>query len=256
MTTPATTSPFERLQSTYIRLHNNRVNILFRDVRDDQLDSPRGLLKTDLIMTDNDTALLMQLKTGLLNDYIDVDRNIYALPIEDYHRKVAFQPQVCLIFVEKQSTANSFKRRRVEMRVSFRIVDKTRTTITQTYIDELEREIKGNFPKTYGYEKGKLCFSYRDKDNGYEFKMIAKGEPEVKELIAKVLKIKDDIPNYDYLTKSEYTDKNLITPKFETILGKRTKLPIQRPTATVYLKKAELKIGGVLEDIILLDRYI
>ena len=247
---------FERLQGTYIRLHNNRVNQLFRDISAQQATSPRGLLRADLIIIDNDTFQLMTLKTMLLNDYIDNERNYYAMPTEQYHREVALQPQLVFNFVEKQSTANTFKRRRVEMRFGIRLMDKTRKTITEIYISELEREIKVNFPKTYGYDKGKICFSYRDKEKGLESKLYSKAEVEAKELITKVLKVVDKIPDWDYLTKSEYTDKNLTTPKFETILGKRTKLPIQRPTATVYLKRVELKIGGLLEDRILLDRYV
>lgn len=256
MNTPSQASPFERLQGTYIRLHNNRVNTLFRDVKDDELTLPRGLLKTDLVMNDNDTAMMMQLKTSLLNDYIDVDRNIYAIPIEDYKRKVAFQPQIALLFIERQHTANSFKRTRVRMQVSFRLTDISRTALTQSKIDELQREIISNFPKTYSFEKGKLCFYYKDRDNGFELQIYGKDETEAKDLITRVLKVVDKIPDYDYLTKSEYTDKNLITPKFETILGKRAKLPIQRPTATVFLRRAELKMGGTTNDIVLLDRYV
>jgi hypothetical protein len=256
MPAPAQSSPFERLQATYIRLHNNRVNTLFRDITSGQAETPRGLLRADMLMTDNDTAMMMQLKTALLNDYIDTDRNYYTIPIEDYHRSVALQPQISLTFIEKQSTANSFKRRRVQMRLGLRLVDKTRTTINQTYVNELEREIKATFPKTYSFDKGKVSFNYREREKGLDTKIYAQSETEAKTLITNILKIVDKVPDWDYLTKSEYTDKNLITPKYETILGERTKLPIQRPTATVYLQRAELKIGGLLKDVVLLDRYV
>lgn len=251
-----TGTQFERLQATYMRLHNKRVNQLFRDLPITDETSKRYLLKNDLVILDFDTFQIMQLKTALLNDYIDVDRNMYTIPIEDYHRAVAFQPQISFTFIEKQSTANSFKRRRVQMRLGIRLVDKTRTTINQAYVDELEREVKATFPKTYSFDKGKILYSYRDKDKGLETKIYATTEAEAKTLITNLLKVVDKVPEFDFLTKSEYTDKNLITPKFETILGVRTKLPIQRPTATVYLQRAELKIGGLLKDVVLLDRYI
>jgi len=81
-------------------------------------------------------------------------------------------------------------------------------------------------------------------------------EPEVKELIAKITTITDKPFNNDLLTKSVYTDKNFSTSRFKMILLKNTKLPRQRPLARVKLQKAELKLHGNLEDIILVERFI
>jgi hypothetical protein len=253
--TASDSSPFERLQSTIMAFHNRKVNISFSDINDSTPPNQRKLLKSDLLIKDKDNGIIMILKMLLFFVYIEDDK-VYGIPIEEYQRTVVFRPQIMLKFIESRAAAKAAKRQRVAMELSFRLMDKESTNITQANITEYIREIKASFPSTYSFDKGKIKFSYKDIGEGFNFVISGQTETDVKELITKTLKIIDKIPDWDYLTKSEYTDKNLSAAKYKTILGKRTKIPQYRPLAKVYLRKAELKIHGNIEDIILLDRFV
>jgi hypothetical protein len=253
--TASDSSPFERLQSTIMAFHNRKVNISFSDINDSTPPNQRKLLKSDLLIKDKDNGIIMILKMLLFFVYIEDDK-VYGIPIEEYQRTVVFRPQIMLKFIESRAAAKAAKRQRVRMELSFRLMDKESTNITQANITEYIREIKASFPSTYSFDKGKLKYVYNDKKDGFFFIIAGVLDSEVKELITKVLKIVDKIPDWDFLTKSEYIDKNLSTPKYQTILGKRTKLAQRRPSAKVYLQKAELKIHGNIEDIILVDRFV
>jgi hypothetical protein len=253
--TASDSSPFERLQSTIMAFHNRKVNISFSDINDSTPANQRKLLKSDLLIKDKDNGIIMILKMLLFFVYIEEDK-VYGIPIEEYQRNVVFRPQIMLKFIESRAAAKAAKRRRVPMEISFRLMNEESNTITNSQITQWTTEIKNAFPKTYSFDKGKYKYSYKDINQGFNFVISGQTDTEVKELITKVLGIIDKTPEWDFLTKTEYTDKNLSTAKYKTILGERKKLPQYRPTAKVYFQKAELKIHGNIEDIILVDRFV
>jgi hypothetical protein len=255
MTTPVETSPFERLQSTIMQFHNRKVNTQFADINSSNATTQRALLKSDLLIKDTDTAMMMLLRMTAFTAYID-DEKYYGIPIEEYHRTVVFRPQVCLRFIESRAAAKTAKRQRVRMEISFRLLTKDSETITRTDITELTREINTSFPRSYSFDKGKDKYSYRDLQNGHRFIIAGQTETEVKDLITRTLRVIDKTPDWDYLTCSKVTDRNLTSAKYQTILTERKKLPQYRPNAKVYLQRAELKIHGNLEDVLLVDRAV
>jgi hypothetical protein len=187
--------------------------------------------------------------------YID-DNNFYSIPVSDFQSSVTFKPQISLTFIETSAAAKTANRQRVRMVCSLRIMNKDSEDILANDITAWTNEIKIAFPKTYFFDKGLDKYSYRDKSNGFEFVISGKQEADVKDLIRNLITITDKTFNDDLLTKSVFTDKNFTTSKFKTILTKRTKMPRQRPLARVKFQKAELKIHGLLEDIILLERFV
>ncbi len=261
-------SPFERRQNTLIQLHNREVREVFADVYDvpadgipydpskiTPLDSPRRVLRSDVLMEDTDAFSEMWIKRELLSFMKDVEAPVFVPNYDDIPITVTDKPHVHLHFIEKKSTAILAKRKRAEALISFRIVDKTVTTITQSDINELKREINLAFPSSYRLKKGRFKYSYRDKANGFELILALLSESEAREVITKVLGIRDKTPDFDEFLKTSTSEKNYSLRKNITILNQIEKLPLERPIADCYLKKAVITFGK-LKKITLLERAV
>lgn len=261
MALPSNFSHAENFQDVVMKLTNKRVRKHFADVGPDDwepdLSTDRGRLRIACTHQEKDTLLetigrllLFNIEIGSsLDDLV----HAYAMPVPDYHESVEFKPQVSLEFYESYAEAKAANRNyRARAVVSFRLTDKESHTITQADISRLQTEIRTTFPKSYVFKKGRHKISYRDKKLGYELILSAYTEAEAKELITKVLSLRNHTPNWEYFNNST-SGKNFNEKKSVTILGKRVTLPKRRPIANVRLKKAELKIHGRLKDIVLYD---
>ena len=252
----ADSSEFERRQNTFIQLHNREVREVFADVVDATTDgtpydaskitpqnSARRVMRRDVLMTDNDSFSEMWMKRELLKFMKDDDNNSIILPnYDDIPISVKDKPHVHLHFIEKKSTAIIARRRRVETLISFRITDKTISTITQTDLNELKREINLAFPSTYQLKRGRFKYSYRDKENGFELILTLLSETEAREVITKVLSIRDKTPDFEIL-KTSTSEKNFTIRKNVFILNQIEKLPLERPITDCYLQKAMVTLG-------------
>ena len=248
-------SPFERRQNTFRQLHNREVREVFADVIDaatdgtpydpskvTALDSPRRVMRQDVLIDDGDSFSDMWLKVELLKYMKDGDTPVLLPNYDDVPITVTSKPHVHLYFLEKKSTAILARRRRVDALISFRINEKTVSTITKTDLTELTREINLAFPSTFQLNKGRNKYSYRDKENGFEFILSLTSETEAKDVITKVLAVRDKTPDWDRLTTST-SEKNFTITQTINILTVPEKLPKQRPIATCYLKTAYVTLG-------------
>lgn len=175
---------------------------------------------------------------------------IYGLPSSEFHETKEFLPQVVLWFREKTSDAKTHGRYPTRARVSFRIIDNNFTEVEAKALALKIKEVLAT-PKVL-FRKGEVKISYRDLTQGYEFILAAHDETEAKELITKVLSLRNNTPDWEYLTNSE-SGKNFKTKKYKPILGKQTEMPNRRPIANCYFTHAELKIHGMTKDKILVD---
>ncbi len=248
-------SPFERRQNAFRQLHNREVREVFSDVFDVPADgvpydptkitplaSPRRLMRNDVLIEDNDSFSEMWLKRELIKFMKDDDSPILFPNYDDIPVTVRDKPHVHLFFLEKKSTAIAARRRRAEALISFRITDKTVSTITRADLNELKREIKLAFPSSFILNKGRIKYSYRDKENGFEFVLSLRSETEAREVITKVLAVRDKVPDWDNL-KSSTSEQNFDLTKRVNILLVSEKLPKQRPIADCYLRKAYVTFG-------------
>lgn len=256
-TVPQDLSEFERRQSTLMQLRNRKIRQdYFSDVIDTTPnDSPRRILMDDLLLKDNDSFADMWVKTELLKEVMEDDAPLFLPNYDDIPITVKDKPHVHLIFLEKREAALLNRRKRVQALVSFRITDKTISTITRSDLNELRREINLAFPSTYTLNKGRLKFSYRDKANGFEFILSLISETEAREVITKVLAVRDKTPDWELLRKSEAPNENFTTRKSLTLFGKIERLPLPRPLATCYLKKAVISFGKLRTET-LIDRVV
>lgn len=260
-------SPFERRQNTFRQLHNREAREVFFDVIDIPADgipydpskitpqnSPRRVMLQDVLIEDADSFSDMWLKVELLK-YMKGDDIPVILPsYDDIPITVKDKPHVHLFFIEKKSTAILARRKRAEALISFRITDKTISTITQADLNELKREINLAFPSTYQLKKGRYKYSYRDKENGYEMILTLLNETEAREVITKVLSIRDKTPDFELLRTST-SEKNFTVRKTVSILNQIEKLPLERPITDCYLQKAVIAFGK-LKKIELIQRAV
>jgi len=248
-------SPFERRQNTFRQLHNREVREVFADVIDPATDgtpydpskvtpqsSPRRVLRQDVLIEDADSFSDMWLKRELLKFMKDDDVPVLLPNYDDVPITVTTKPHVHLYFIEKKSSAILAKRRRVDALISFRITEKTVSTITKSDLTELTREINLAFPSSFQLNKGRNKYSYRDKENGFEFILSLVSETEAKDVITKVLALRDKTPDWDRLTTST-SEKNFTITQTINILNVPEKLPKQRPIATCFLKTAYVTFG-------------
>jgi len=244
MSAPQDLSEFERRQNTLMQLRNRKIRQdYFSDVIDSTPDdSPRRVLMDDLLLKDTDCFADIWLKTELLKEVVDDDAPVFLPNYDDIPVTVKDKPHVHLYFIEKKSTAILARRRRVDALISFRITDKTISTITQSDLNELKREIGLAFPSSFVLNKGRIKYSYRDKENGFEFVLSLRSETEAKEVITKVLSVRDKSPDWDNLSAST-SEKNFDLTKNINILLVPEKLPKQRPIANCYLRKAYVTFG-------------
>jgi hypothetical protein len=242
--------PFEHLQDVYLKVFNKQVRASFReDLQDGDISTDAGSMKEACLIKDSDNAVMMLLRVNLFYLVREEGRQLhppmYMLPMQEYQDELANKIQVILYFEESKDEARKKKRRPITQRCSFRLMKETVETLSAADVEELRREIRTTFPRTYKFRKGRIKLSYRDKANGYEMIVTPYTESEGRELITKVLSLRDKTPNWEFLTNSE-SGKNFA--KRETVIyqGKSKKTPEKRPIGYVYLKRAELKLPGGL----------
>ena len=248
-------SPFERRQNTFRQLHNREVREAFSDVFDVPADgipydptkitplaSPRRLMRNDVLIEDNDSFSEMWLKRELIKFMKDDDSPVLFPNYDDIPVTVRDKPHAHLYFIEKKSAATIARRRRIDALISFRINEKTISTVTRTDLNELKREINQAFPSSFVLNKGRIKYSYRDKENGFEFILSLRSETEAREVITKVLAVRDKAPDWENL-RSSTSEQNFDLTKRINILSVSEKLPKQRPIADCYLKKAYVTFG-------------
>lgn len=250
-TVPQDSSPFERRQNTLLQLRNREVRKAFADVIDTTPnDSPRRILMQDLLIEDADSLGDLWIKSELWKEINNDDAPVLLPNYDDVPITVKDKPHVHLYFIEKKSTAILARRDRARALISFRITDKTISTITRTDLNELKREINLAFPSSFILNKGRIKYSYRDKENGFEFILSLRSETEAKDVITKVLAVRDKVPDWDNL-RSSTSEQNFDLTKRVNVLSVSEKLPKQRPVADCYLSKAYVTFGRFKTEILI-----
>jgi hypothetical protein len=243
---------FELIQNCLKRLHNKRVNAYYTTTTASKTGSPKQRLKAALLIEDTDTADICQLKFITFVSLIDpLPQSIYGIPVDDFDALVVYKPQITLFFEETKTDAKTAKRKQHRIQTSFRLMDQTSENITDAKIIEYKNAIKTQFPATYKHQTGVNKYSYIDKPKGYQSIIASDTREHAKELLTKVLAIQGHTLDKSLLSESIYAEKDFSASPTKTILGVEYKQPKKRPTALVRLIRAELKIHGKPDDILL-----
>lgn len=102
------------------------------------------------------------------------------------------------------------------------------------------------------FSKGRLKYSYWDKDKGVYLKGFFTSEADAENLFKAMLNIPSGITySNNFLNKSESPYRDWTPSDTEQIGGKSLKSPQQRISGEVYFQYAELKHQKLKEDIVL-----
>lgn len=266
MTLPSSFSSFDHLQDVVRRVHNRLVREEFSDIGGDDWDpditTPRGSLRTACLLADNDTGDMVQMRYNLfyfdLRKAKDLQTPVYGMPLPDVQASRKFKPQITLKFCEDASDVDEGKYP-VWGEISFRLMTINPATFSKTDSIALGKDIKRIFGAGNGYvwKKGKKYFSYTKKEEGYQLQVLARDKSVAKNLVEKVLDIKNKTPDWRYFKTNE-TEEELeaypYTPPTHTVMGEVIREPTRRPNVDVRFQWAELDLWGKGRPLILYDR--
>jgi hypothetical protein len=259
MALPDGFSSWEHLQDVLRKYHNKLVREEFSDITDDDaIAIPRGALKRACLLDDDDTVDMTLLRLHLFffhaRKAADLQAPIYGIPISAYDETVIYHPSVTLYFAEDEDQVTLGKQP-VRAEISFRLINETSATFTESEARNLAQKIKTEFGGAGGYRwrKGKLLVTYKRPDQGVYFQIYAFSETEAREVIEKVLNIKNYSFDSDYLVLHESKANFPANPGTHLIYGKVRPKIVRRPVTYVRFKRASVQMHGLTKGILLYD---
>lgn len=264
MPTPPNFSSWRHFHGVLIRTHNPLVEAYFAKLQQEDEANNKGkktpsirVIKQACLILVNDSAVIAAGKLTLFNSYL-VSRNAgleadyYAIPIEDYHEKVQFKPQIMLLFRQRDRDVPS-GRRPLEGQIGFRWVKENITEFNAELMAEKIDFILGSKDSPEHYRRGAVICNYVRPEEGYRMRVYADDEDEGRQIIERVVSLQDHSFDPDFFSFSQ-TRRNLRSGnESKYIYGESRDLPRERPSGEVYFYRAELKIWGVRPDVTLVD---
>ncbi|BAY89660.1 MULTISPECIES: hypothetical protein [unclassified Tolypothrix] len=262
MALPEGFSPFEHLQDMIRLNHNKIVRSYFSDVGDDdwvpEITSTRGALRTACTMLDSDTADMTLMRLYFLYDVLGYARSNLAVfygSHDSVEAPVTGHPKVCFYFSQDAESVAQGKQK-LDAEYSFRLVDETQSTITETKARTLATEIKNLFISARQgivLTKSKTQYLYFHKERGYRLRIYGNTEADAVDIIQKLLQLTNTTYDQDRLTVAVPKRSNTATPETQVVYGKSTKKKQFRPTANVRFRYAYMEIPGKPIPVFLVD---
>lgn len=256
--------PEETLQSVIRRWQNRELREYFSDFGVDEswdpdLTTPRGQLAAVLRHEDEDPYLVTLLKCWFFEHIRGQAYRVpyYGIPVSSFQESRKFQPQIKLFFREDLEDVEPGYPP-VEGEITFRLMGLSDITKAQaeTYATRVKLAF-GAGGTGYIWRKGKDMATYTDWAKGYQLQILTRSDAEAREVIAKVLDVQNDAPNWAKLNYSENAEPMTAYPTIppqDTIYGELRRTPRRRPVADVRFQYALLHIHGVAAPIVLYDR--
>jgi hypothetical protein len=264
MPIPDNFSPSEHLQDLVKGYMNREVREFFQDLGgedwDPDISTTRGSLRFGCTHQDNDTVTLTNLRWMLFNHIrtLKFQQPFYGIPVLDFQQEFKFKPQVQLYFLEDIGDVEPGYAP-VSGQISCRIMGHTRSSLTPPVAQTIANRINSEFATGGGYvwRKGKELVSYYDNEAGYRLRVLCRNLNDGRELIAKVLDINNDVPDWSKSNHSENQEPAQaypIVPELEFVYGESRRMPRKRPVANVRFQYAVLNVHGLVNPIPLVDR--
>lgn len=266
MNLPSNFNQWEHLQDTLRRVQNRIVREEFRDVGGEDwtpsIGTSRGSLRVACTLDDQDTAVMTELRLFLfyviLRKAQDFQQPVYGIPTALFQQERRFKPQILLYFQEDFEDIEPGYAP-VTGEISFRLMDEDSNSLTETKLNNFASRIRSEFANGGGliWRKGKEMCTYNDWGNGYQLQLLCRGESDGRQLISKILAIRNQTP--DWSKSNLNSNLNPVeafptVPGNQTILGKSRKRPRRRPIANVRFQHALIHIHGLPNPICLVDR--
>ena len=264
MALPNNFSEWEHLQDQVRRIHNKEARDYFADAAGDDISTPRGSLKQACLIKDTDTAVMTLMRLWLFEFTVGRGRRLEVEALGGEERQLNYsvlrrtKPVINLFFLEDMNDVEPGYRR-VEGRISFRLMNQTTSTISQSEANAYARKIKTAFGGANGFvwRKGRTLCSYSDWEKGYQLQLLCRNDSEGRRVVEQVLDIQSHTPqweNFDVKENASPSTSYPTIPPRETILGKSQRLPRRRPVADVRYQYSTLKIAGLSRRVVLHDR--
>lgn len=265
---PGDYSAYEHLQDVFRRVHNRIVREEFSDVGGDEWDldpdinTPRSSLRYACTMQDKDNQAITELRLWLFYVLIrkaaDFQTPVYGIPVPSFQEARKFKPQIQLYFQEDYGDIEPGYAP-VTAEVSFRLMNETSETITESNARTIATRVKTLFAAGSGYvwKKGRVQCVYTDRERGYALRVLAYSKGEGKEVIAKILDIQNHNPDWKKLSVSENEEPGSAYPTIpphDFVMGRSRRQPRQRPVADVRFQYALLHVHGMPHPVVLVDR--
>jgi hypothetical protein len=202
-------------------------------------------------MKDSDTADMVLLRKLLFEfdagHAQSLQAPIYGIPVHIHQSDTAFKPQVHMHFQEKFPYLAD-RLRPVRGMISFVIMNESSENYSRAKASILAANIKREFATPiFVWEKGKFYYYYRDRDRGYDLRLLVKSKAEGERVAKSVLGIQghpfnDDFS--DYVTNERPYPSN---PGTHKVYGQTQPKPVRRPTSDVRFRYAQLLLHGRLK---------
>jgi hypothetical protein len=264
MALPANFSGSEHLQDLFRRYMNREIRAFFIDLGGEdwepEITTPRGALRIGCTHLDSDSLTMTLLRWELFQHVrtLKFQQPFYGIPVAGYHEARKFKPQVQLYFQEDEGDVEPGYGP-VTGQITFRLMNYTESTINRTVAQALANRINSEFAIGGGYvwRKGKVMFTYTDREKGYKLQLLCRTESEGVQLVNKVLDANNDTPDW---TKSNVSENQQpaqafpTIPELDFIYGESRRRPRRRPIADVRFQFAILNVHGLVNPVPLVDR--
>ncbi|HYW21554.1 MAG TPA: hypothetical protein VE956_20075 [Nodularia sp. (in: cyanobacteria)] len=174
---------------------------------------------------------------------------IYGIPVAEFQRDVTFKPQVKLVFRERYPTGAA-RTAPGRGEITFRLMNETASTYTETKAKALARAIKQEFATPlFVWEKGKYYYHYRDAEKGYHLRLLVNAKSEGERIAKKVLSIQNHTFSAQFV---DFVDNDKVfpaNPGTQLVYGKQVGIPRKRPSVDVRFRHAQLLLNGRLAAI-------
>jgi hypothetical protein len=169
---------------------------------------------------------------------------IYGVPVDVLQGNREFEPQVHLHFQEKYPYIAD-RLRPVRGQISFVLKNTDFNSGGRSQAEALARNIKRAFATPiFVWNKGKFYYYYRDKERGYDLRLLVSSQAEGDRVTRAVLSIQGHPFNDDFSDYVENSRSYPNNPGTQRVYGQSVPKPIRRPTADVRFRYAQLLIHG------------
>ena len=258
---PPNFSPYEHLQDTCKRAYNRLILQHFNDVADDaDLSVPRASLKLACTHLENDSLAATMLRIMIfemtLRGSSSLQPAIYGIPVQEFEASTKYLPQIKLFFLEDFQDVDAGYQP-VQGEVTLRVSGNAGANLTMAEVQVFAQRIKQVFATPpFIWRKGWDKYTYRDRAEGIDLRILARSEVEAKRLIEAVLDIRPTTPDWSNF-KSHIDDNPSanypVNPGNRVILGQSRRIYRKRPRADVRFRYATLNIQGLPNPINLVD---
>ena len=226
---------------------NAEVQRWFKDL-DSNADIGRRALRDSLLIQANESRTSAMFKVQYFRDFVQKVHSqpaIIGIPKEhfDLEINIEYKPVISLYFQQdREAVPLGYSPVRAE--ISFRLMDESETTLTETKIKSLAKKIRTDFAPNNGFtfKKGKNIALYNDKENGYFLQLYVINEVEWVELVRKVLSIQNHTYDENKFRITQPKRNSLNATENTIIAGETYKKLRWRPTATVRFQWASLTV--------------